>query len=161
MLGSKNMLGKAIKHLNKQNKARKSYKEKRVWIVAKKLHPHPWTSNPRYGTKEMKIECKNTTFKIIEKRWESKVFEGVLMCLRENSRDERERICPKIVFCKMRALGSFILKKWHFSFQRTLKGRWPPCWCQQFWPFLGSTLDTYLKAFLDSDWADIGVPRKL
>ena len=41
MLGSKNMLGKAIKHLNKQNKARKSYKEKRVWIVAKKLHPHP------------------------------------------------------------------------------------------------------------------------
>ena len=38
MLGSNNMLGKAIKHIIEQEKARK---RKRVWIVAKKLHPHP------------------------------------------------------------------------------------------------------------------------
>ena len=30
MLGSKNMLGKAIKHFIKQDKARKRYKKKRV-----------------------------------------------------------------------------------------------------------------------------------
>ena len=41
MLGSKNMLGKAIKHIIEQEKARKRYKKKRVGIVAKKLHPHP------------------------------------------------------------------------------------------------------------------------
>ena len=39
MLGSKNMLGKVIKHIIEQEKARTSYKRKRVWIVAKKLHP--------------------------------------------------------------------------------------------------------------------------
>ena len=41
MLGSKNMLGKSKKHIIEQEKARKRYKKKRVWIVAKKLHPHP------------------------------------------------------------------------------------------------------------------------
>ena len=40
------MLGKAIKALAiktfiKQKGARKSNKEKGVWIVAKKVHPHP------------------------------------------------------------------------------------------------------------------------
>ena len=39
------------------------------------------TSNPRYGTKDRKIGCKNTTLMIVEKIGESKVFEGVLMCL--------------------------------------------------------------------------------
>jgi len=41
MLRSKNMLGKAIKHIIEQEKARKNYKKKRVWIVAKKPHPRP------------------------------------------------------------------------------------------------------------------------
>ena len=41
MLGSKNKLRKAIKHIIEKEKARKIYKKKRVWIVAKKLHPHP------------------------------------------------------------------------------------------------------------------------
>ena len=48
MLGSKNMLGKAKKkkkkkknHIIKQKEARKSNKEKGVWNVTKKLHPHP------------------------------------------------------------------------------------------------------------------------
>jgi len=54
MLGSKNILGKEIMHIIEQEKARKNYKKKRVWIVAKKLHPHPYTSNPRYGTKDRK-----------------------------------------------------------------------------------------------------------
>jgi len=61
MLGSKNMLGKVIKHTIEQEKSRKRYKNKRVWIVAKKLHPHPYTSNPRYETKERKVGCNNTT----------------------------------------------------------------------------------------------------
>ena len=38
MLESKNMLGKEINHIIEQEKA---IKRKRVWIVAKKLHPHP------------------------------------------------------------------------------------------------------------------------
>ena len=37
MLGSNNMLGKAIKHIIEQEKAIKI----KVWIVAKNLHPHP------------------------------------------------------------------------------------------------------------------------
>jgi len=41
MLGSKKMIGKAIKDFIKQHKARKSYKNKWVWIVTKKLHTHP------------------------------------------------------------------------------------------------------------------------
>jgi len=36
-----NMLGKAIKNIIEQEKSRKSYEKKMVWIVAKKLHPHP------------------------------------------------------------------------------------------------------------------------
>ena len=42
MLGSKNMLGKAIKHIIEQEKTikNKNKNKKRVWIVAKKLHPH-------------------------------------------------------------------------------------------------------------------------
>ena len=40
MLGRKNMLGKTLKHIIEQGKARKIYEKKRVWIVAKKLHPH-------------------------------------------------------------------------------------------------------------------------
>ena len=35
------MLGKAIKHIIKQGKTRKSYEKKRVLVVAKKLYPHP------------------------------------------------------------------------------------------------------------------------
>ena len=41
MLVSKNILGKAIKHIIEQEKARKSFEKKRVWIVAKSLHQHP------------------------------------------------------------------------------------------------------------------------
>jgi len=35
------MLGKAIKDIIEQEKTIKSYEKKRVWIVAKKLYPHP------------------------------------------------------------------------------------------------------------------------
>ena len=35
------MLGKAIKHIIEQEKARKNNEKKRVWIVSKKLYPHP------------------------------------------------------------------------------------------------------------------------
>ena len=35
------MLGKAIKYIIEQGKGRISYEKKRVWIVTKKLHPHP------------------------------------------------------------------------------------------------------------------------
>ena len=35
------MLGQVIKDFIKQDKARKAIKTKRVWIVAKKLHPLP------------------------------------------------------------------------------------------------------------------------
>ena len=49
---------------------------------------------------------------IVEKRGESKVFEGVLMCLGEKlERENLPRNCPKTHFCKMRGLGSFIVKK--------------------------------------------------
>ena len=41
MIGSNNMLWKAIKHIIEQEKARKSYKKKRVWIVAKKTTSTP------------------------------------------------------------------------------------------------------------------------
>jgi len=40
MLGSNNMLWKANKAYIEQDRARKSNREKKVWIVAKKLHPH-------------------------------------------------------------------------------------------------------------------------
>ena len=40
MLGSNNILWKANKAYIEQDKARKSNREKKVWIVAKKLHPH-------------------------------------------------------------------------------------------------------------------------
>jgi len=49
---------------------------KGVWIVVKKLHPYPDSSNTRYGTKERKIGCKNSTLKIEEKKDEN------LRCLR-------------------------------------------------------------------------------
>ena len=41
MLGSQNMLGTANKTFYEKKEERKSNKEKGVWIVAKKLHPHP------------------------------------------------------------------------------------------------------------------------
>ena len=51
---------------------------KGVWIVAKKLHPYPNNSNTRYGTKERKTGCKNSTLKIEEKKDENLRFLRVL-----------------------------------------------------------------------------------
>ena len=41
MLGIQNMLGTANKTFYEKKEERKSNKEKGVWIVAKKLNPHP------------------------------------------------------------------------------------------------------------------------
>jgi len=64
---------------------------------------------------------------IVEKRGESKVFEGVWMCLGNKlERGERESTqkLPKtlsfLFFGKMRGLGAFILEKSPFGFWRTL-----------------------------------------
>ena len=92
-------------------KLRKSYKRKGCGCSFLATST-PLNLNPRYGTKERKIGCKNTTLMIVEKRGESKVFEGVLMCLGEKlERENLPRNCPKTHFCKMRGLGSFIVKK--------------------------------------------------
>ena len=65
---------------------------KRVQIVAKKLHPYPYTSNPRYRTKERKMEGMNTTLYF----WRREKNQEVLMCFcvfweRNMVRKERER----------------------------------------------------------------------
>ena len=58
---SKNMLGKRFRKLG-------------VWMIAKKLHPHPQTPNPKCSTKERKIECKSNN-----------------LCFGENGRIRRPR----------------------------------------------------------------------
>ena len=44
-------------------------------MVAKKLHPHPLTPNPKCRTKEKKIEYKNNTLGFLVKREESTSFD--------------------------------------------------------------------------------------
>ena len=61
----------------------------------------------------------------------------------------------------MRGLEAFIVENWPFGFRRTSYGRRPPLVDISSLSFFGSTSDTYLKVFPDSNWADFGVSRKL
>ena len=165
MLGSKNMLGKAIKYIIEQEKAIKI----KVWIVAKKLHPHPKPQiqgmeprRGRLGARTLPCDC-----------GENRRIKSVWWCLDVFGREIRERrvrIClgnaQKIFlffffFCKMRGLGAFIVGFWPFGFWQPLSGHWPPLLTLSILAFSSPSLDEYLKVFLGSDWADFGVPRKL
>ena len=55
--------------------ARKIFRMLGVWMVAKKLHPHPKTPNPNCRTKEKKIGYKNNTFGFLVKREELTSFD--------------------------------------------------------------------------------------
>ena len=77
MLGSKNMLGKAKKHIMNKKKLGKAMKRKRVWIVAKKLHTHPKPQiqgleprRERLGARSLSCDC-----------GEKRRIKGVWMCL--------------------------------------------------------------------------------
>ena len=94
------------------------------------------------------------------------IFGCILMCLGEKlERGEIESTqkLPKIFFFfyKMRGLGVFTKENWTFSFWGTLYGRRPPLLTSAILAFTGLDLDTYLKVFPNSNWADLSVPRKL
>ena len=54
----------------------KRFRKSGVCIVAKKIHPHPKTPNPRCKTKEKKMECMNTTLHF----WRREKNQETLMC---------------------------------------------------------------------------------
>ena len=93
------MLKKAINHVIQEKRKDKNFKEKGVWILAKKLHPYPlhlkskvWNQGEEDGGYEHYLV-------FLEKREESRSFD-VFLCFsleRNMVRKERENAqkCPK------------------------------------------------------------------